>query len=102
MASPGPLDTTLPSVTSARLTRPAIGEVDAREFEIELHRAQRRLGGRNLRRRFGRERRAAIVLLERHRVLGAQPLGALQFAGPALHGRASAHQFGAQADRPRR
>ena len=67
-----------------------------RELEIEFRGTQRRFDGRHLRGGLLRERGAAIVLLVRHRVLGLQPLGALQFRLRALDSRLRAVQLGAQ------
>ena len=79
---------------------------DARELEIELGGAQARFHRGDLRRRFGGERGAALLLLVRHRVLGREALGALQLGGGAADGGARPHQLGAQAidfrlERPR-
>ena len=69
---------------------------DLRELEVQLRRTERGLDGRRLRRRLLRERRAAIVLFVRDRVLGAQPLGALQLGVGALTGGARASELRAQ------
>ena len=55
-----------------------------RELEVQLRRTERGLVGGRLRDRFLRERRAAIVLFFRDRVLGAQAFGALQLGVGAL------------------
>jgi hypothetical protein len=79
----------LPSVTYARLTRPAIGETT---------RVNSRLSStaRSAASTAATWAVASCANFERHRVLGAQTLGALQFRGGALHGRARSHQLGAQ------
>ena len=79
----------------ARPTRPSIGEVTLRELEIQLRGAQRGFDRRDLRGRLLRERRAAIALFVRDRVLAAQPLGALELAVGALHGGARASRASA-------
>ena len=96
VASPGPLETRLPSVTIARPTRPSIGDVTLREFEVQLRRPERGLDGCRLRRRLLREGRASVVLLFRDGVLGAKLLGSLELGRCTLPGGAGASELGAQ------
>ena len=96
VASPGPLDTRLPSVTMARPTRPVIGEVTCVNSRFSSAARSAASTAATCAERFLRERRAAIVLFVRHRVLGPQPLGAAQLRVGALHGRARARQLGPQ------
>ena len=71
-------------MTSARLTRPSIGETTLREVQIELGGAQRGRHGVDVGRRLGRGAGAALALFERHRVLARQAIGAPHFDRGAI------------------
>ena len=96
VASPGPLETRLPSVTIARPTRPSIGDVTCVNSRFSSAARSAASTAAALRRRLLRERRASIVLLFRDRVLGAKPLGALQLGVGALTRGARASELGAK------
>ena len=68
-----------------------------RELEIQLRGPERSFHGRRLRHGLLRKGGAAIVLLARDRVLGAKPLGALQFRVGALARGSRTGELGAQA-----
>ena len=96
MASPGPLETRLPSVTMARPTRPSIGEMTRVNSRSSSRGAQRRLDRGDRGGRLVGRRGPAFALLGGDGVLAGQPLGPLQLGGGALHRRAGPRQLGGE------
>ena len=83
-------------MTSARLTRPSIGETTLRELEVELGGAERGGDGVDVRGRLGGGAGAALALFERHGVVGRQPVGAPHLRRGAVARRRRLRELGAQ------
>ena len=87
----------MPRVTSARLTRPSIGETTFVNSRSSSAARSAAATASYLRGRFSGGGGAAFALLERHRVLGRQPVGAALLRAGAVARRRGLRELGAQA-----